>query len=204
MGAAAMTTKAPYGTRIVFLLAACLFYGSLVAQERLMSEIQEEEELETNEYQLKASLLWQFVKFVDWADRAMPKDSKSIVIGVLGSDPFGKHLDALKGKEAKGRKLDVRRYERVEDVKEGECHVLFVSSGYGRKVEDVASALAVRSILVVGEKKASIDAGLTVGFTVKDRKIAFEINLDAAKRSGLAVSTKLVKLASRVIKPKDK
>src|SRR3990172_10053935 len=51
-----------------------------------------------SEYQVKAAILFNFAKFVEWPDAAFPDPATPIIIGVLGEDPFGSALDAAKNK----------------------------------------------------------------------------------------------------------
>src|SRR2546422_11247568 len=78
------------------------------------------------EYKLKAALLFNFAKFVDWPPTAYADVSSPVVIGVLGDDPFDGALDEIvRGRTANGRPLKLLRSHRIGDLKT--CHVLFIS-----------------------------------------------------------------------------
>src|SRR5438034_4783465 len=78
------------------------------------------------ENDLKAAFVQHLAQFVEWPSEAFPAADTPIVIGVLGSDPFGKVLDELVQNEfVRNRKLVVERYRRVEEIKT--CHILFIS-----------------------------------------------------------------------------
>src|SRR6266581_1404363 len=62
------------------------------------------------EYQVKAIFLFNFAEFVDWPTNAFPTADSPLVIGVLGVDPFGVHLDAtVRDEKINGRPLLVQR-----------------------------------------------------------------------------------------------
>jgi len=56
-----------------------------------------------DEYRIKAAFLYNFAKFVEWPAQAFKSPSDPIVIGVLGTDPFGDALaEAVAGKTLGG------------------------------------------------------------------------------------------------------
>src|SRR5438105_3630698 len=62
------------------------------------------------EYEIKAAMLYNFAKFVDWPVAALGEAGAPFVIGILGRDPFGTRLDAaLRDKLVNGRHMVVRR-----------------------------------------------------------------------------------------------
>lgn len=180
-----------------------ILLASSIARAAPQEKKGEGEKTETTEYDLKAQMIEQFMKFVDFPESVLAKDAKEITLGVLGPDPFGKSLDATAGKTIRGRKIVVKRYDKLDDVKEKECHVLFVAANHAKKLADVTSTLEKKSILVIGETTTSVDSGAAFGLVIKDKKVAFEVNLDAAKKAAISISSKLVKLAARVVKVKD-
>ncbi len=73
----------------------------------------------------QAIFMANFVKFVTWPD---PLHSEStIIIGVIGKDPFGENLrKVFAGKDFGGRNVEVKQFQSppVGVV----CHMLFISS----------------------------------------------------------------------------
>ena len=62
------------------------------------------------EYQIKASILYRFLQFVEWPESAFTQNPGELVVGVLGKDPFGAVLDrTLAGKTIRGRYLFKQR-----------------------------------------------------------------------------------------------
>ena len=53
--------------------------------------------------------LRQFTKFVDWPASSFPEKTTPIVIGVLGTNPFGAELNkAVEGRRVNGREILIR------------------------------------------------------------------------------------------------
>ena len=147
-----------------------------------------------SEYQLKAVFLYNYAKFVVWPAESFADADAPIILGVLGKDPFGAIIDqTIKGKTVKGRKLAIKRFEKIEDVEI--CHILFVSASEKKHLSKIVKILKGSSVLTVGEVKQFAQRGGIINFIIKQNKIRFEINLDAAQQAKLKISSKLLKLA---------
>jgi hypothetical protein len=53
-------------------------------------------------------------------------------------------------------------------------------------------------ILTIGDTKGFGESGVMINFLTKENKVRFEINLAAARRAGLKISSKLLSLATIV------
>ena len=61
------------------------------------------------EYKLKAAVLLNILKFVDWPTAAFLSEDAPLLIGVLGIDPFGPFMEeALDGRKIKGRHVQIK------------------------------------------------------------------------------------------------
>ena len=146
------------------------------------------------EYQIKASFLYHFLQFVEWPDSAFSDHSNQIIVGVLGTDPFGSTLDnTLAGKTMKGKKIMIRRFASLEELED--CHILFVSSSEENRLTDILRSLRHVSVLTIGELARFTQQGGAIKFFEFKNKVRFEINLEAAKSARLKISSKLLRLA---------
>ncbi|MGH8058533.1 MAG: YfiR family protein [Candidatus Entotheonellia bacterium] len=154
-----------------------------------------------SEYQIKAAFLYNFAKFVEWPSRALPESSASITLCVLGEDPFGADLDrTIEGKTINGRAPVTRRLKTLQGV--DVCQILFISASERRRMGQILEALKDKSLLTIGETEPFARLGGVINFTMEQDKVRFEINVDAAERKGLKISSKLLKLA-KVIRDRD-
>jgi hypothetical protein len=147
-----------------------------------------------DEYQVKAAFLYNFAKFVEWPGGAFENQSESLVVCVLGEDPFGRALDeVVGGKKIDGRALAVRRISDARQAKG--CRMLFVSSSEPRSVLSVLAILNEAGVLTVGESDSPASAGMIINFILDGGKIRFAINTAAAERGKLRFSSRLLSLA---------
>lgn len=148
----------------------------------------------SGEYQLKAAFLYNFAKFVEWPPSAFSGDDAPLAICVYGEDPFGRSLEELVRNERIGnRALEVRRPESLSGL--GECHILYVSRSERGRAGEVVSSLGEARVLTVGESESFLHSGGMIGFFLEENKVRFQVNLPAAERSRLKISSKLLRLA---------
>jgi YfiR/HmsC-like len=144
------------------------------------------------EYQVKAVFLFNFAKFVEWPPNAFPDANTPLVIGVLGQDPFGPHLDeTLRGELIDNRSLIVQRYRNVAEIKR--CHILFISRSESDHLGEIVANLRARRILTVTDADGA-QSGVMIRFIREGNKIRFRIDAEAAKAANLTISSKLLRL----------
>jgi hypothetical protein len=171
------------------------------------------------EYQIKAAFLYNFLKFVDWPKEAMPDGNEPVTIGIIGKDPFGQAFEPVKDKDVRGKKVVVKRFKSIADLKKlGEsgkdeldrqieavkkCHLLFVCSSEKEYLKDIVNAVKYRPVLTVGDTEEFLQSGGIISFVMEDQKVRFEVNLTAAEHAKLKIRSQLLRLAKRVIEEKD-
>jgi hypothetical protein len=146
------------------------------------------------EYQVKAVFLFNFTQFVEWPASAFGDASSPIIIGVLGTDPFGAALEeTIQGETVNGRSLVIRRFASVEEI--DDCHVLFINLPGKQDLTAVLEQMRQRNVLTVSDAKEFAHAGGVIELLTIDNKIRLQINLDAAKLANLTISSKLLRPA---------
>ena len=146
------------------------------------------------DYVIKAAYLYNFAMFVEWPRDAFASPDAPLVIGVVGSDPFGGALD----KVVEGKRIDKRRLQvvRIQSMQEARlCHLLFFSAEDRLRLPEFVARLGDASILFVGEWDDTLREGGTIAFGRLDNKVSYDINLPAANRARLKVSSKLLHIA---------
>jgi YfiR/HmsC-like len=78
------------------------------------------------------------------------------------------------------------------------CQILFVSSGQSKHPRALLDDLRVSGLLIVGEVAGFAKDGGVVNFKLKGGSIHLEINVSAAERERLHISSKLLSLAEIV------
>lgn len=148
---------------------------------------------EAREYLLKAAFLYNFAQFVDWPVDSFKNESAPIHLVILGSDPFGSALETIRDKTVKGRKLVIKRVSRIENLED--CHLLFISASEKGQIKTILHSLRNRSLLTISDLEKFTHLGGVIGLLTVEDKIQFEINLEAAQRNRLKISSELLKLA---------
>lgn len=172
---------------IVLSVACAVASGTLNAHAQLSVD---------REYQIKAAILYNFAKFVQWPAEALPETSTTITIGVLGEDPFGAALESIQGKTVRGKTLVINRFKGLQDLTFS--HILFISSSEKAHLAQVMQTLNHSGILTVGEMQQFAELGGIINLTIAKNTVRFEINVGSAERAGLKISSELLKLAKVV------
>jgi hypothetical protein len=152
---------------------------------------------DSSEYLIKAGFIYNFAKLVEWPTTAFAQPDSPIVIGILGDDPFGVTLDRIVAdKKINGRSFAVKRLKWSKDLKDLRgCNILFISSSEKEHIDGVLDAMKSLPILTIGDAPGFAKRGGIMNFTLEDNKVRFEVNVEAAKRSDLTISSRLLTLA---------
>lgn len=136
---------------------------------------------------------------VTWSESAFAGTNTNLVIAILGPDPFNGLLQKLVADfPVGGRTIVVKTGVEAQAIPE--CHVLFVpenqQSGWlqWRKLNDAAAT----GVLTIGEHADFLDTGGIV--KVLPTKRQFEVHVGNARRNGLHLDPKFVRVASNVIR----
>ncbi|HEX7184168.1 MAG TPA: YfiR family protein [Thermoanaerobaculia bacterium] len=182
-----LTPLAPLGLAAALLLA--VLAGSASAQGG------------AGEYEVKAAFLYNFAKFVEWPGSTFESPTDPLVLCVFGDDPFGESLDAVvQGETVGGRRLVVHRTRETAQLRG--CHVVFLSQRTRERYPQVLDSLRGTSVLTVGEGEGFLTQGGMIRFVLDQNRVRFEINLDAAERNRLKLSSQLLRLA-RAVNPQS-
>jgi hypothetical protein len=150
-----------------------------------------------SEYQVKALFLLNFVKYVEWPANAGPVANGPIVIGIIGQHNFNDSLtSSVEGKSINGRSIVIKHFLADDDL--SGCAILFISSSGSSQESAILKKAGALPILTVGEDDSFLQKGGIIDFMLKDGKIHLAINLRAAQRVKLQISSKLLSVADVV------
>jgi hypothetical protein len=152
--------------------------------------------MQNKEYWIKAAYLYNFIKFVDWPSESFKNEADPIKLYILGNDPFGEALDTIRGKTIRGKRLVVKRVQRVEEI-EG-AHLLFISPSEKGRVKQILQSLRNTPVLTISEMERFGQMGGIINFITVENKVQFEINAEQAQQQKLKISSQLLKLARMV------
>ena len=150
----------------------------------------EARETAPREVEVKAAFLFKLFQFVDWPDEAAGGPFR---LGVLGDSPIVPVLETLAGREIRGRRLEVHHFRHLGEL--ADCHILYLA-GEPDELPQVLARLDGASTLTAGDRKAFAGRGGVVGFYLEAKRVRLAINVEAARRARLRISSKLLRLAT--------
>jgi hypothetical protein len=146
------------------------------------------------EYAVKATYLYKFAPFVEWPVGVFAAPAGPFVICVAGNDPVAALADeAVRGQRVGAHPIEVLHLPATG--REAGCHVLYVAQRGNAGVTDLR---AVRGKPVLTVTDDADDAHGIINFVVRDNRVRFEIDQNAAAENNLVISSKLLNLAVRV------
>lgn len=154
------------------------------------------------EYELKAAMLYNLTRFVEWPASAYADAQAPTVLCIWGRDPFGEALTSLAAKQETNRRpVQIRHIPNSKEVRG--CHVIYISSSERKNVAQILAMLKGTSVLTVGEMAQFAARGGMIQFSLEEKQVHFEINLETASGSDLKISSRLLVLA-RIVKDPGK
>jgi hypothetical protein len=144
-----------------------------------------------DEYQVKATFVVNFAKYVDWSTNATEND---FAIGIVGPSEITAPLEKL----ADGRKVNARNMKVLQwdPVKPAPCNILFVAHSESWRLPRLAKDFAGKGVLLVSEDNLRPSPSAGINLIKEENRIKFEINQAAVKQAGLRLSAQLQLLAS--------
>jgi hypothetical protein len=150
---------------------------------------------DTLEYPIKAAFLVRFADYVDWPAAAFASPSAPLVVCVVGEDPLGASLDKVAGNgQAHGRPIAIKRLKAAKG--DSGCHIAFIAMADAARLGQQLEALHGAPVLTVTDVKSG--ASGIVNFVIKEERVRFDIDDEAAMQNGLTISSKLLALALNV------
>ena len=150
---------------------------------------------------MKAAFLQTFSQFVRYPEDRFPVPSSPFRLCVVGDGAMKKVLERVtSGKSVGDRQILITRFGHDDDVTS--CHLLYV----GPSAEGQAASLLAEAdgtgVLTISELDGFCEQGGIVRFWVQREPsatvksgIRFEVNVDANERSGLRISSKVLRHA---------
>ncbi|MCG8375311.1 MAG: YfiR family protein, partial [Chlorobiales bacterium] len=123
----------------------------------------------SKEYKIKAAYLYNYLKTIGWPETLPPAMREHMILGILGTNPFGNNLEQLKAKTAQGKPIKVLlfgpftalqqqqessettepNHPRLQDM--ASCHILFVTQSETSHLPAVQEVVGTQPVLIVGE-----------------------------------------------------
>lgn len=149
------------------------------------------------EYDLKAVLLFNLAQFTEWPESAFAGTNSPLVIGIFGTDPFGKVLDeVVRGESVKGHAIQLARVRSLEQA--SQCHILFISRSAEDSLASILREMDGRPVLTVSDIEGFASKGGMIRFDTIGNRIKLRVNLETLQGAKLELSSKVLRLAEVV------
>jgi hypothetical protein len=145
-----------------------------------------------DEYRLKAAFLFSLAKFVEWPPETFSSPTDPLVTCILGKGEIEDVLRQAINRKVAGRAFTIRHISDAQEA--GGCQVLFVNQSVGRRWLSLGR-IKNTGILTVGETDDFISEGGAVNFKLSQDTIRIQINVEAAVRAKLEMSSNLLSLS---------
>ena len=151
----------------------------------------------SNEAEVKAAFVYNFLKFVDWPPASLPRADQPLTVAIIGE---GRVADAaaslLEGKKVSVHPLAVIRVKPGDPL--SDVHAVFITGADHKEAQRTLASMAAAPVLTISDDAHFASRGGMIGLYVEDRRVRFEVNTDAADARGLRVSSRLLALARLV------
>lgn len=145
---------------------------------------------------LKAAYLLNFAKFAEWPAESMAAGSP-LALCIVGDDAVADALaEMTKGRTVEGHQPSVRKLDLNGPLRS--CHVLYVGDAGANGAAGVLEKVQGTAVLSVGSDAGFAAEGGIAGFFEEAGKMRFAVNVDAADRAKVRLSSRLLTLAKIV------
>ena len=79
------------------------------------------------------------------------------------------------------------------------CQIIFVASSEKQQAREILRGLRGASVLTVGDTAGFAGLGGIINFVVDEGRVRFEINVKAAERAHLKISSRLLTVAKLIV-----
>jgi hypothetical protein len=148
------------------------------------------------EYDVKAAFVYNFAKFAEWPEAAFRDPQTPLSVCIIGRGPAERSFEAIRDKQIKRRDVIVLANDEIRSVRA--CHILFLAGTDRRRTVQILESLKGAPVLTIGETSEFSEQDGVITFLSVDNKVRFEINQNAAKRAGLAISSQLLRMADKI------
>jgi hypothetical protein len=151
------------------------------------------------ERRVKAAFLYKFLGYTEFPATAFADAAAPLVIGVLGADDMAAELGrVVAGRTVQSRPITVRTLRDLDAA--SQVHMLFVGGNDNARVRSAVKAGQPAPVLVVSEAQDGLQQGSVINFRIVDERVRFDVSLEAAEKSSVKLSSRLLTVANHVQK----
>ena len=153
---------------------------------------------EATESGVKAAFLYKFANYIEWPSNAFGTPAAPLVIGVLGAEDVAAELERIvPGRSVNGHQVIVRRLRNGDNA--AGVHIVFFGREQGGGAAAVRAAREQGALTVTEAERGLENLGSAINFVTGGERVAFEVSLDSAEKSGHRISSRMLAVAKRVV-----
>jgi hypothetical protein len=158
------------------------------------------EEAMPTDFQVKAAFLINFPKYVDWPANVFAETNSPITVAIFGDENVAKEVQDMigSGRTISGHPVILKRIAREEEINR-DCHILFIGSAERQRIPSILEKIRGEKILTVSESDDFLEKNGIINLARQGRKIRLQVNLIAAGKAQLKISSRLL-VAADVVK----
>lgn len=149
---------------------------------------------------IKAAYILNFTRYASWPQAVVADAHAPLVLCMMGPGS-GDIARQLQSRTAGSRPLELRTISKQEET--GPCHALYFGPSPGAPERARQAALLTRlrdqAVLTIGDSASFLADGGMINLMMVDGSIRFEVNLAAARQSGMSLNPRVLALAERVV-----
>jgi hypothetical protein len=169
--------------RSLFFVVGSLFAGTVWTAEPLAP---------VAEHELKAAYLYNFAVFTTWPTERSAQEG-ALNFCVYAGERQAASLGSLQGRKIRERSIQVRQV--LTPAETIGCHVLFVGGKSADEAMPMLEAVRDSATLSVTDAPDMAPNSAVISMALDRGKLAFDVNLQNARRARLVLSSKLLNLA---------
>lgn len=156
-----------------------------------------------SEYQMKAAYLYNLATLTTWpvglnhANDKKLKAHNSVKICVLGVDSFGGALQQLTRNSSSSIQITLSYLADMNNVQD--CQILFIDVSALDNPAEMLKKLEKIPALTVTDNLDLFNAGAMIWLFLEGKRLAFDVNYTRVKNAQLSMSSKLLRVARKVM-----
>lgn len=147
---------------------------------------------QVEEDEMKAAFVFNFAVFTQWPMEAL-SGGAPISLCASAANPMLAALTRLNDKLVNGHRIAVRPGGAARG-----CHVLVLDRGDRERWPQIKRELAGAHVLTVSDDHAISGDGAVIALSLENARVAFDVDMGAARGARLNLSSKLLRLARSV------
>lgn len=188
--------------KIILCLFATIFLFLSSTTGAIDTRRAQKQNVETDAESLKALFIIKFSDIILWPDNSDISNSQApFVIGFMGKTPIKSILmEVAKDLKVKGKNIRIISVPEMDRSVIKLCNVLFIAEYSRRKISKIMELIKDLPVLTIGSTKDYEKKGVMINLLDSPRRIKFNVNCKTADKSGITLTSKLVRFANSIIK----